>query len=438
MKTFAKLATGMLFLVSCGGNISDKVSTLSIPDKYEQRVDSVLKLMTLDEKIGQLNQYTGNWQATGPVVEDPTKIEQIKAGKVGSMLNIKSVKHTRELQEYTMQSRLRIPLMFGLDVVHGLRTIYPIPLGEAASFDLDLMKRTAAGAAKEASAQGVHWTFAPMIDISRDARWGRVMEGAGEDTWYGCKVAQARVSGFQGDDLSDPHTIMACAKHFAAYGACIAGKDYNTVDISEQTLHEVYLPPFKAAVDAGVASFMNSFNDINGIPATGNTYIQRDLLKGSWNFNGLTVSDWGSIREMIPHGYVSDLKGAAEKAILAGCDIDMESRAYHIHLKKLVEEGTVSEGYIDDAVRRILFKKVELGLFDNPFLYCDETREKEVVLSEELKNLSREAGAKSIVLLKNDQGSLPLNNPKKIAVIGSLAKSQKEKICWAFGRMRVL
>ena len=432
MKTFVKLATGMLFLVSCGGNISDKVSTLSIPDKYEQRVDSVLKLMTLDEKIGQLNQYTGNWQATGPVVEDPTKIEQIKAGKVGSMLNIKSVKHTRELQEYAMQSRLRIPLMFGLDVVHGLRPIYPIPLGEAASFDLDLMKRTAAGAAKEASAQGVHWTFAPMIDISRDARWGRVMEGAGEDTWYGCKVAQARVNGFQGDDLSDPHTIMACAKHFAAYGACIAGKDYNTVDISEQTLHEVYLPPFKAAVDAGVASFMNSFNDINGIPATGNTYIQRDLLKGSWNFNGLTVSDWGSIREMIPHGYVSDLKGAAEKAILAGCDIDMESRAYHIHLKKLVEEGTVSEDYIDDAVRRILFKKFELGLFDNPFLYCDETREKEVVLSEELKNLSREAGAKSIVLLKNDQGSLPLNNPKKIAVIGSLAKSQKDMLgFWA-------
>ena len=432
MKTFVKLATGMLFLVSCGGNISDKVSTLSIPDKYEQRVDSVLKLMTLDEKIGQLNQYTGNWQATGPVVEDPTKIEQIKAGKVGSMLNIKSVKHTRELQEYAMQSRLRIPLMFGLDVVHGLRTIYPIPLGEAASFDLDLMKRTAAGAAKEASAQGVHWTFAPMIDISRDARWGRVMEGAGEDTWYGCKVAQARVNGFQGDDLSDPHTIMACNKNFKADGACIAGKDYNTVDISEQTLHEVYLPPFKAAVDAGVASFMNSFNDINGIPATGNTYIQRDLLKGSWNFNGLTVSDWGSIREMIPHGYVSDLKGAAEKAILAGCDIDMESRAYHIHLKKLVEEGTVSEDYIDDAVRRILFKKFELGLFDNPFLYCDETREKEVVLSEELKNLSREAGAKSIVLLKNDQGSLPLNNPKKIAVIGSLAKSQKDMLgFWA-------
>lgn len=432
MKTFVTLATGILFLVSCGENTSDKVSTLNIPDKYEQRVDSVLKLMTLDEKIGQLNQYTGNWQATGPVVEDPTKIEQIKAGKVGSMLNIKSVKHTRELQEYAMQSRLRIPLMFGLDVVHGLRTIYPIPLGEAASFDLDLMRRTAAGAVKEASAQGVHWTFAPMVDVGRDARWGRVMEGAGEDTWYGCKVAQARVRGFQGDDLSEPHTIMACAKHFAAYGACIAGKDYNTVDISEQTLHEVYLPPFKSAVDAGVASFMNSFNDINGIPATGNTYIQRDLLKGAWNFNGLTVSDWGSIREMIPHGYVSDLKEAAEKAILAGCDIDMESRAYHIHLKKLVEGGVVSEDYIDDAVRRILLKKFELGLFDNPFLYCDEKREKEVVLSEELKNLSREAGTKSVVLLKNKRGTLPLHSPQKIAIIGSLAKSQKDMLgFWA-------
>lgn len=432
MKIFVKLVMGMLLLVSCGKGVSDKVSTLGIPDKYEQKVDSVLKLMTLDEKIGQMNQYTGNWQATGPVVEDPTKIEQIKAGKVGSMLNIKGVRHTRELQEYAMQSRLRIPLMFGLDVIHGLRTIYPIPLGEAASFDIDLMRRTAAGAAKEASAQGVHWTFAPMVDISRDARWGRVMEGAGEDTWYGCKVAQARVSGFQGEDLSAPHTIMACAKHFAAYGACIAGKDYNTVDISDQTLHEVYLPPFKAAIEADVASFMNSFNDINGVPATGYAYIQRDLLKGSWHFNGLTVSDWGAIREMISHGYTTDLKGAAEKAILAGCDIDMESRAYHTHLKKLVEEGIVSENYVDDAVRRVLLKKFELGLFDNPFLYCDEEREKEVVLSEGLKSLSREAGSKSIVLLKNEQGVLPLHNPRKITIIGSLATSQKDMLgFWA-------
>lgn len=432
MKIILKLLAGTLCLASCE-TTDVKVSTLSVPEKYAYKVDSILSLMTLEEKIGQLNQYTGNWQATGPVVEDPTKIEQIKAGKVGSMLNIKSVKHTRELQEYAMQSRLHIPLIFGLDVVHGLRTVYPIPLGEAASFDLDLMRRTAAGAAKEASAQGVHWTFAPMVDVSRDARWGRVMEGAGEDTWYGSEVAKARVKGFQGDDLSATNTIMACAKHFAAYGACIAGKDYNTVDVSEQTLHEVYLPPFKAAVEVGVATFMNSFNDINGIPATGNTYIQRELLKGSWGFNGLTVSDWGSIREMIPHGYVSDLTGAAEKAILAGCDIDMESRAYHLHLKELIENGRVSEEYLDDAVRRILLKKFELGLFDDPFRYCDEEREKKVVLSDELKALSREAGCKSIVLLKNKDKVLPLKKGiKKIAVIGSLAKSQKDMLgFWA-------
>jgi len=409
------------------------VSTLKINKKYDQKIDSVLNLMTLDEKIGQLNQYTGNWQATGPIIEDSTKIEQIKEGKVGSMLNIKGVKNTRELQAYAMKSRLHIPLLFGLDVIHGLRTIYPIPLGEAASFDLDLMQRTASGAAKEASAQGIHWTFAPMVDISRDARWGRVMEGAGEDTWYGAEVAKARVKGFQGGDLSATNTIMACAKHFAAYGACIAGKDYNTVDISDLTLHDVYLPPFKAAVEAGVASVMNSLNDINGIPTTGNIYIQRNLLKGEWHFNGVTVSDWGSIGEMIPHGYVANLKEAAQKAILAGCDIDMESRAYNFHLKELIKSGIVDKVYLDDAVRRVLLKKFELGLFDDPFHYCNEQREKMVVLSDELKSLSREAGTKSIVLMKNENNTLPINdNPKRIAVIGSLAKSQKDMMgFWA-------
>lgn len=399
---------------------------VDIDDPYAHKVDSVLRLMTLDEKIGQLNQYTGNFQATGPVVEDTSKIEQIKAGLVGSMLNIKGVEDTRELQEYAMESRLGIPLLFGLDVIHGMTTVFPIPLGEAASFDLDLMRRTAAGAAWEASAQGIHWTFAPMMDVSRDARWGRVMEGAGEDTWYGSQVAAARVSGFQGDDLSDVNTVMACAKHFAAYGACIAGKDYNAVDVSDLTLHEVYLPPFKAAVDAGVASFMNSFNEINGIPATGNSYIQRKILKGEWGFNGLTVSDWGSIGEMIAHGFVPDLKGAAEAAILAGCDMDMESRAYVSSLKELVEEGSVPESYIDDAVRRVLYKKFQLGLFDDPFRYCDPERERNTVLCDSLRSLSREAGMKSVVLLKNNGMTLPLTGMegKKIAVIGALADSR--------------
>jgi len=401
--------------------------------EYNSKVDSVLSLMTLDEKIGQLNQYTGNWQATGPVVEDSTKIEQIKAGRVGSMLNIKGVKYTREMQNYAMQSRLRIPLLFGQDVIHGLRTIYPIPLGEAASFNLDLMQRTAAGAASEAAAQGIHWTFAPMVDVSRDARWGRVMEGAGEDTWYGSKIAEVRVRGFQGDNLSATNTVMACAKHFAAYGAAIAGKDYNTVDISELTLHDTYLPPFRAAIDAGVATFMNSFNDINGIPATGNAHILRDILKKDWNFDGFVVSDWGSIREMIAHGYAADLKASAEIAIHAGCDMDMESRAYHKYLKELVEGGLVDVRYVDEAVRRILLKKFQLGLFDDPYRYCDEEREKETVLSAELRDLSREAGRESIVLLKNEKQVLPLTfSVKSIALIGALGKSQKDMMgFWA-------
>lgn len=424
MKSKLGLATTVLVLAACASQPKE-LPPVKMEKQYAQSVDSVLKLMTLDEKIGQLNQYTGNFQATGPVVEDSTKVEQIKKGLVGSMLNIKGVKHTRELQEYALQSRLRIPLLFGLDVIHGLRTIYPIPLGEAASFDLDLMRRTAAGAAAEASAQGVHWTFAPMIDVARDARWGRVMEGSGEDTWYGTLAGEARIKGFQGDDLAATNTVMACAKHFAAYGACIAGKDYNTVDISDVTLHEVYLPPFKAAVEAGVASFMNSFNDINGIPATGNVYIQRNLLKRDWGFSGLTVSDWGSIGEMIAHRYVPDLKGAGKAAILAGCDMDMESRAYNKHLKELVEAGEVSETYIDDAVRRVLLKKFQLGLFSDPFRYCNEQREKEVVLSSDLRALSREAGTKSIVLMKNTNNALPLaGQPKRIAVVGSLADSQ--------------
>lgn len=412
-----------LVLWGCSG--PDGLTEVTIGEPYAHRVDSVLRLMTLEEKIGQLNQYTGNFQATGPVVDDTTKIDQIKRGLVGSMLNIKGVASTRELQEYAMQSRLKIPLLFGLDVIHGMRTIYPIPLGEAASFDLDLIRRTAAGAAREAAAQGVHWTFAPMMDVSRDARWGRVMEGAGEDTWYGSLVARARVEGFQGDDLADVGTVMACAKHFAAYGACIAGKDYNTVDMSELTLRETYLPPFRAAVDAGVASFMNSFNDINGIPATGNRHIQRDLLKGAWGFNGLTVSDWGSIGEMVAHGYVADLKGAAEAAILAGCDMDMESRAYVSNLKDLVEEGKVSERYIDDAVRRVLLKKFQLGLFEDPFRYCDLEREARTVLCDSLRALSREAGCKSVVLLKNENNALPLAGFRgRIALVGSLADSK--------------
>ena len=423
---------GILLLSGCASD-QNQFKEVEIPDRYKHKVDSVLRKMTLSEKIGQMNQYSGNYQVTGPVIEDTTKLQQIADGLVGSVLNIKGVRQTRDLQTYAMQSRLKIPLIFGLDVIHGMRTVYPVPLAEAASFDLDLMRRTAAGAAKEASSEGIHWTFAPMMDVTRDPRWGRVMEGAGEDTWYGALVAKARVEGFQGDDLSSVNTIMACAKHFAAYGACIAGKDYNTTDMSLLTLHETYLPPFKAVVDAGVASVMNSFNDLNGIPATADTYLQRELLKGKWDFGGVTVSDWGSVGEMVAHGFAEDLRQAGELAVRAGCDVDMESRAYVTHLKELVESGAVPEKYIDDAVRRILLKKFELGLFDDPFRYCDLEREKTTVLSDSLRSLAREAGKKSIVLLKNEDSVLPLSDFKgKIALVGSLADSKVDMMgLWA-------
>lgn len=415
-----------MLLCSCGQQPADLSYQITGP--YAEKVDSVLSLMTLEEKVGQMNLYSSDSQATGPAQVDSTKLEQIRAGRVGGMLNVKGAADTRYFQEAAMESRLRIPLLFGLDVIHGMRTVYPIPLAEAASFDLELMERTAAAAAKEASSEGIHWTFAPMVDISRDARWGRVMEGAGEDTWYGCRVAEARVRGFQGKSLADTTTILACAKHFAAYGACIGGRDYNTADISKLTLLEVYLPPFRAALNAGVSTFMNAFNDVNGIPATGNTYLLRELLKGEWNFGGFVVSDWNSVGEMINHGIVSDLKGAALRGTLAGCDMDMESRAYTSHLEELVKEGMIDEKYIDDAVRRILLKKFELGLFDDPFRYCSEQRQQQIVLSQELKEVAREAGRSSIVLLKNTPGVLPLQAPKRIAVIGVLADSQEDML----------
>lgn len=404
---------------------------------YAARVDSVLEMMTLEEKIGQMNQYTSDFQVTGPSKNDSTKLEQIRKGRVGSMLNVKGAAETRRYQQEAMKSRLRIPLLFGLDVIHGMRTVYPIPLAEAASFNLELMERTASSAAKEAASEGIHWTFAPMVDITRDARWGRVMEGAGEDTWYGCKVAEARVRGFQGKSLADTTTILACAKHFAAYGACIGGRDYNTVDVSRLTLHEVYLPPFYAALKAGVATFMNAFNEVDGIPATGNTYLLRKVLKADWKFDGFVVSDWNSVGEMVNHGWVNDLRQAASKGVLAGCDMDMESRAYTSHLEELVKSGVVDEAYIDDAVRRILLKKFELGLFDDPFRYCSEQRQKNTVLSPELKQVAREAGASSIVLLKNENRILPLNNPVRICVIGALADSQEDMLgSWAIEGIR--
>jgi beta-glucosidase len=404
------------------------------PKTIAQKVDSVLQLMTLEEKIGQLNQYSGDWSHTGPITKDGDKQSQIKKGQPGSMLNIVGVEHTRTLQELAMQSRLKIPLLFGQDVIHGLKTTFPIPLAEAASWDLPAIEHSARIAAKEAAASGIHWTFAPMVDIARDPRWGRVMEGAGEDPFLGAAIAKARVKGFQGNGLGSLDAVMACAKHFAAYGAAVGGRDYNSVDMSERLLHEVYLPPFKAALDAGVATFMNSFNDLNGVPATGNRYLQRTLLKEQWKFKGFVVSDWGSVGEMIAHGYVQDNREAAKAAITAGSDMDMESRSYIQHLAELVKQKQVSIALVDDAVRRILTKKFEMGLFDDPFRFSNADRERKVWNDPAHKAAALDMARKSIVLLKNEQALLPIQaSVKKVALIGPFMKAVRDNLgFWSY------
>ena len=390
----------------------------------DQKVAELLAKMTLEEKVGQMVQYSGFEYATGPQQSNSAAVlEEIKKGKVGSMLNVAGSEETRAFQKLAMQSRLKIPLLFGQDVIHGYRTTFPVNLGQAASWDLGMIEKSERIAATEAAAYGIHWTFAPMVDIARDPRWGRVMEGSGEDTYLGTKIGLARIKGFQGRGLGSLDAVMACAKHFAAYGAAVGGRDYNSVDMSLRQLNETYLPPFKAAAEAGVATFMNSFNDINGIPATANQYIQRDLLKGKWNYKGFVVSDWGSIGEMIPHGYARDANEAAEKAIQGGSDMDMESRVYMAQLPKLVKEGKVDAKLVDDATGRILTKKFEMGLFDDPYRFSNEKRQKEQTDNQENRKFGREFGSKSIVLLKNQGNILPLSKTvKTVALIGPFAK----------------
>ncbi|MGO4709896.1 beta-glucosidase BglX [Chryseobacterium sp. 2TAF14] len=390
----------------------------------DQKVSELLSKMTLEEKVGQLVQYSGFEYATGPQNSNSaTVLEEIKKGKVGSMLNVAGAEETKKFQELALKSRLRIPLLFGQDVIHGYRTTFPVNLGQAASWDLKLIEKSERIAATEASAYGIHWTFAPMVDVARDPRWGRVMEGSGEDTYLGTQIGLARIKGFQGKGLGNLDAIMACAKHFAAYGAAVGGRDYNSVDMSLRQLHETYLPPFKAAAEAGVATFMNSFNDINGIPATANKYILRNLLKDQWNYKGFVVSDWGSIGEMVPHGYAKDNNEAAEKAMNAGTDMDMESRAYMAELPKLVQKGKVDPKLIDDATRRILVKKFEMGLFDDPYRFSSEKRQKEQLNNQDNRKFGREFGSKSIVLLKNEKNILPLSkSTKTVALIGPFGK----------------
>ncbi len=398
------------------------------PDHIDKRVDSLLALMTLEEKIGQMTLFTTDWGSTGPTIREGYT-EDIRKGRCGALFNSHTVKFTRELQRIAVEeTRLKIPLIFGYDVIHGYKTIFPIPLGEAASWDMEAIEKSARIAAAEAAASGLHWTFAPMVDVSRDPRWGRVMEGAGEDTWLGCRIAEARVRGFQGRGIGNTDAVLACVKHYAAYGAPAAGRDYNTVDMSERFFREYYLPPYEAAVKAGAATVMTAFNDYDGVPATGNRYLMTDILRNEWGFKGFVVTDYTSMNEMVSHGVVATEKEAGELSLHAGVDMDMQGAIYQRFLEQSLKEGKASVAEIDEAVRRILRVKFQLGLFENPYKFCDENREKQVVFSAEHRAAARDVARKSVVLLKNEGGVLPLSKSANIAVIGPLADNRTDLI----------
>jgi beta-glucosidase len=395
-------------------------------------VAELMSRMTIEEKISQTVQFSSDGTVTGPKQGD-NYITRIKQGKVGSVLNAHGAKETYEIQKINLEhSRLKIPMLFGYDVIHGYKTIFPINLGMASSWDPTAVELAARVAAEEASSGGVHWTFAPMVDIARDARWGRVSEGSGEDPFLGIQMAIANVKGFQGKDLSKNNTILACAKHFAAYGAAEAGRDYNTVDMSERVLRETYLPAFKATVDAGVKTFMTSFNEISGIPSTANTFLLRNVLKGEWNFDGAVVTDYTGITEMVAHGFAKDEKDAGELAMNAGVDMDMVGGVYMNYLKKSYDEGKVTLAQIDDACKRILDVKYDLGLFEDPYRYSDEKHEKETIYRKDFLDASLAVAKKSMVLLKNSNQILPLKKDQKIAFVGPLVSDDYHIIgSWA-------
>jgi beta-glucosidase len=397
-------------------------------------IERLIAKMSVQEKAGQLSIYSDPARTDGPALNPglarqgmDTLKAAIAAGRMTGLFNGIGVAAGRELQRTAIeQSPHGIPLIFAGDVIHGMKTTFPVPLGEAASFDPGLARRTARAAAVEASAKGIHWVFAPMVDIARDQRWGRVVEGAGEDTWLGRQFAAARVRGFQGDDLKAEDSVLACPKHFAAYGAVTGGMEYNTADIPETTLREVHLPPFKAAFDAGALSTMSSFNDIGGVPSTGNHYLLTDILRGEWGFKGLVVSDYTSDEEMILHGYAADGPDAVVKALHAGCDISMQSGLYDKHLPALVKAGRVSMATVDTAVRRVLQVKQALGLFDNPYRSLDLAREQSDIRLPRAVALAREAACKAIVLLKNEGDLLPLAKSARIALIGPCVSDKND------------
>jgi len=384
----------------------------------DRRLDSLVAIMTLDEKVGQLVQYSGDTGAAK---------ELLSRGKVGSFLNVVGTAATRELQRIAVEeTRLKIPLLFGFDVIHGFRTTFPIPLATSCSWDLDLIEKAERVAAVEATAAGLHWTFSPMVDIARDPRWGRIAEGAGEDPFLGSLIAAARVRGFQTGDWKSPSFMMACAKHFAAYGGAEGGRDYNTVDISENTLREIYLAPFNAAVKAGVGTLMCSFNEINGVPSSANRRLLTEILRGEWGFDGFVVSDWNSIGELVTHGVAADLKDAAVLGLKAGVDMDMEANAYQHHLALALKEGRVTESELNVSVRRVLRAKFRLGLFENPYRNCEPVREQRNILTPSHRETARQMAQRSIVLLKNEGNLLPLKKDiQTLAVLGPLANDKE-------------
>ena len=408
-----------------------------VPASVDDRVRELLGRMTLEEKVGQLVQYSAREKLTGPGSQAQL-VPLIKAGGVGSMLNVHGAAQTRELQQLAVEStRLHIPLLFVLDVVHGYRTIFPIPLATAASWDLARIEQAEHIAAVEASAAGIHWTFAPMVDIARDPRWGRIAEGAGEDPFLGSAIARARVRGFQTDQLGAPGTLLACAKHFAAYGATQAGRDYFTTDVTERTLRDVYLPPFQAAVDAGVGTVMAAFNDLDGTPCHANAFLLDRVLRHEWGFRGFVVSDWAGIAELRAHGSAADLRDATRQSFLAGLDVDMEAQGYEQYLAELVRSGAVPVARLDAAVGTILAAKFRFGLFEDPYRFCDDVREKATMRRPEFLEAARDLARRSCVLLKNN-GVLPLKpGGLTVAVVGPLANNPNDQLgCWrGLGKM---
>jgi beta-glucosidase len=410
----------LIFVLACSPQ--DKKST---KDPYADKVDSLLSVMTLQEKIGQLNLPGAGDFVTGQA-QNSDIAKKIEQGLVGGLFNIKSVAKIKEVQRIAVEkSRLKIPLLFGMDVIHGYETVFPIPLGLSCTWDMKLIERSARIAAQEASADGICWTFSPMVDIARDARWGRIAEGSGEDPYLGSLIAQAMVRGYQGNDYSSNSSIMACVKHYALYGAAEAGRDYNTTDMSRVRMYNEYFPPYKAAVEAGAGSMMASFNEIDGVPATANRWLLTDVLRNEWDFNGFVVSDYTGISEMIDHGYGEDLKDVSAKALKAGLDMDMVAEGFLKTLEESLKEGSITEDDIDKACARILRAKFELGLFANPYKYCDENRAKTEIFTQANRDEARSIAAQSFVLLKNDKNILPLKKSGTIALIGPLADAKE-------------